>query len=74
MAKAAPPSQRFGQCATWAKSTRTIDCNFRTLQVTSGSDTTLLYAGDTARYDANYPHAIRAPNGRAMAFLIFENS
>ena len=45
-----------------------------TLQVTSGSDTTLLYAGDTARYDANCPHAIRAPNGRAMAFLIFENS
>ena len=34
----------------------------------------LLQAGDTARYDANCPHAIRAPDGRAMAFLIVENS
>jgi quercetin dioxygenase-like cupin family protein len=45
-----------------------------TLQVTSGSYTALLQAGDTARYDANCPHAIRAPDGRAMAFLIVENS
>ena len=45
-----------------------------TLQVTSGSYTALLRAGDTARYDANCPHAIRAPDGRAMAFLIVENS
>ncbi len=44
------------------------------LEVTSSENTTLARAGDTARYDANFPQAIRALDGRAMAFLIVENS
>ena len=44
------------------------------LEVTSGKNKALAHAGDTARYDANCPHTIHYPNGRAMAFLIVENS
>ena len=44
------------------------------LEVTSGKNKALVHTGDTARYDANCPHAIRSPDGRAMAFLIVKNS
>jgi quercetin dioxygenase-like cupin family protein len=39
------------------------------LTVTSGDDQTQISTGDTARYAADLPHAIRA-NGPARAFLI----
>ena len=44
------------------------------LEVTSGKNKALAHAGDTARYDASCPHTICSPNGRAVAFLIVENS
>lgn len=44
------------------------------LDVTSDQATATLRAGDTARYDANCPHAIEAGDAPAIAFLIVENS
>ncbi|MEM8631688.1 MAG: XRE family transcriptional regulator [Pseudomonadota bacterium] len=41
-----------------------------TIEVTSGEESEMLGAGDTARYAADAPHAIRAPKGKAMALLI----
>jgi transcriptional regulator with XRE-family HTH domain len=44
------------------------------LTVTSGEDTSALGPGDTARYPADRPHAIRAGDGPARAILIVQNS
>jgi transcriptional regulator with XRE-family HTH domain len=44
------------------------------LSVVSGSEQSLLSAGDTARYPADRPHAIRAVDGAARAILIVQNS
>ena len=40
------------------------------VEVTSGQATRRLAAGDTARYAADLPHAIAAPDGPARAFLV----
>lgn len=44
------------------------------LQVASGSAVNQLGVGDTARYAADVPHAITAPDGPARAFLIVKNA
>lgn len=44
-----------------------------TLIVTSGEETERLGAGDTARYAADRPHAIRAEGGAARAILVVQN-
>jgi len=44
------------------------------LQVTSGTATDQLAAGDTARYGADVLHAISALNGPARAFLVVKNA
>ena len=44
------------------------------LEITSGENKASVHPGDTARYDASCPHAIRSLSGHAMAFLIVENS
>ena len=44
------------------------------LSVTSGEDQSTLAAGDTARYPADRPHAIRAGDAPARAILIVQDS
>ncbi|MEY4982040.1 MAG: hypothetical protein RIR62_306 [Pseudomonadota bacterium] len=44
------------------------------LSVTSGEDHATLGAGDTARYPADRPHAIRAGDAAARAILIVQDS
>lgn len=44
------------------------------LSVTSGDDQATLAAGDTARYPADRPHAIRAGDAPARAILIVQDS
>ena len=44
------------------------------LQITSGTAEQTLYAGDSARYAADIPHAIRASNGAARAFLVVKDA
>lgn len=44
------------------------------LSVTSGEEQSTLAAGDTARYPADRPHAIRAGNTPARAILIVQDS
>ncbi|MEX0351178.1 MAG: helix-turn-helix domain-containing protein [Paracoccaceae bacterium] len=44
------------------------------VQVTSGSASHDLAAGDTARYAADVPHAIAAQGGAARVFLIVKNA
>ncbi|WP_299413937.1 XRE family transcriptional regulator [uncultured Sulfitobacter sp.] len=45
-----------------------------TLEVTSAEATTLLNAGDTARYAADTRHAIKAVDGPARAFLVVQDA
>jgi transcriptional regulator with XRE-family HTH domain len=44
------------------------------LTVTSGTSSSTLHAGDTARYAADVPHRISAPDGNARAFLVVVNA
>lgn len=44
------------------------------LSVVSGTEEARLSAGDTARYPADRPHAIRAEGGAARAILIVQDS
>ncbi|MDO5603894.1 MAG: helix-turn-helix domain-containing protein [Paracoccus sp. (in: a-proteobacteria)] len=44
------------------------------LDVTSGKEVERLGPGDTARYAADRPHSIAAPDGPARAILIVQNS
>jgi XRE family transcriptional regulator, regulator of sulfur utilization len=44
------------------------------LSVTSGDDEERIGPGDTARYAADRPHAIRAEGGAARALLVVQNS
>lgn len=44
------------------------------IEVTSGTATDRLRAGDTARYAADVAHSITAPDGPARAFLIVKNA
>jgi transcriptional regulator with XRE-family HTH domain len=44
------------------------------LSVASGAETARLAPGDTARYPADRPHAIRAEGGAARAILIVQGS
>ena len=44
------------------------------LSVTSGEDEEHVGPGDTARYAADRPHAIRAEGGGARALLVVQNS
>ncbi|WP_425044354.1 helix-turn-helix domain-containing protein [Primorskyibacter sp. S87] len=44
-----------------------------TVMVESGSASDTLEAGDTARYAADIPHSISAPNEAARVFLIVKN-
>lgn len=44
------------------------------LSVTSGEDEERIGPGDTARYAADRPHAIRAEGGGARALLVVQNS
>lgn len=45
-----------------------------TLSLMAGGDTAELSSGDTIRYSADCPHAIRAAGQRAKALLIVQNS
>ena len=45
-----------------------------TVRVVSGNAQDHLRAGDTARYAADVPHAITAPDGPARVFLIVKNA
>lgn len=44
------------------------------VEVTSGGSVEVLHAGDTARYAADVPHAIRVMNGPARAFLVVQDA
>lgn len=44
------------------------------LEVTSGAETKVLSAGDTARYAADVPHRISALKGPARAFLVVQDT
>ena len=44
------------------------------VEITSGTGTEQLQAGDTARYAADVPHAIRATAGPVRAFLVVQDA
>ncbi|WP_146584707.1 helix-turn-helix domain-containing protein [Puniceibacterium confluentis] len=44
------------------------------IEITSGTASEILGPGDTARYAADLPHAIRAQDGAARAFLVVQDA